>query len=107
VLDLGWVIPTALAAALMLRRRHPAGPVLAGAMLVMLLILSVTMLTVVPFALDAGLGADSVVRQQLVVFTVLFTVLGGIESWLLARARRRFGVVTSSWLRRGRWSETR
>src|SRR5450759_159383 len=35
VLDLGWIIPTALAAALLLRRRHPAGPVLAGAMLVM------------------------------------------------------------------------
>jgi hypothetical protein len=107
VLDLGWIIPTALAAALMLRRRHPAGPVIAGAMLVMLLILSVTMLAVVPFALAAGLGADPVVRQQLVVFTVLFTVLGGIEIWLLARSRRRLDVVTSSWLRRGWWPETR
>ena len=107
ILDLGWVIPTALAAARMLRRRHPAGPVIAGAMLVMLLILSVTMLAVVPFALAAGLGADPVVSQQLVVFTILFTVLGGIESWLLARARRRFGVVTSSWLRRGWWPQTR
>jgi len=107
VLDLGWIIPTALAAALMLRRRHPAGPVVAGAMLVMLLILSVTMLAVVPFALAAGLGADPVVSQQLVVFTVLFTVLGGIESWLLARARRRLDVVTSSWLRRGWWHQTR
>ena len=106
VLDLGWMIPTALAAALMLRRRHPAGPVLAGAMLVMLLTLSVTMLAVVPFALTAGLGTDPVVSQQLVVFTVLFTVLGGIEGWLLARARRRLGVVTSSWLRRGWWPQT-
>jgi len=107
VLDLGWIIPTALAAALMLRRRRPAGPVIAGAMLVMLLILSVTMLTVVPFALAAGLGTDPVVSQQLVVFTVLFTVLGGIEIWLLASARRRLGVVTASWLRRGWWPETR
>jgi hypothetical protein len=107
VLDLGWIIPTALAAALMLRRRRPAGPVIAGAMLVMLLILSVTMLTVVPFALAAGLGTDPVVSQQLVVFTVLFTVLGCIEIWLLASARRRLGVVTASWLRRGWWPETR
>jgi len=76
-------------------------------MLVMLLILSVTMLAVVPFALAAGLGADSVVSQQLVVFTVLFTVLGGIEGWLLAHARRRLGVVTPSWLRRGWWPDTR
>ena len=107
VLDLGWIIPTALAAALMLRRRRPAGPVIAGAMLVMLLILSATMLTVVPFALAAGLGTDPVVSQQLVVFTVLFTLLGGIEIWLLARSRRRLDVVTASWLRRGWWPETR
>lgn len=75
-------------------------------MLVMLLILSVTMLAVVPVALIAGLGADPVVNQRRVVFTVLFTVLGGIESWLLARPRRRLGVVTSSWLQPGWWSET-
>jgi len=73
VLDLGWIIPTALAAAWMLRRRRPAGPVIAGAMLVMLLILSVTMLAVVPFALAAGLDTDPVVHQQLIVFTILFT----------------------------------
>jgi hypothetical protein len=107
VLDLGWIIPTALAAAWMLRRRHPAGPVIAGAMLVMLLILSVTMLAVVPFAVAAGLGADQVVSQQLVVFTVLFRVLGGIEIWLLAHARRQLGVVTGAWMRRGWWPDTR
>jgi hypothetical protein len=107
VLDLGWIIPSSLAAAVMLRRRHPAGPVVAGAMLVMLLILSVTMLTVVPFALAASLDTDPVVRQQLVMFTIVFSVLGGIETWLLARAQRRLGVVTASWLRPGWWPETR
>jgi len=107
VLDLAWIIPSALAAALMLRRRHPAGPVIAGALLVMLLVLSVTMLTVVPFALAASLGADPVVSQQLVVFAVVFTVLGSIETWLLARARSRLRVVPPSWLRRGWWPETR
>jgi len=74
-------------------------------MLVMLLILSVTMLAVVPFALGAGLVADPVVSQQLVVFTVLFSVLGGIEIWLLPHARRQLGVVTAAWLRRGWWPD--
>lgn len=107
VLDLGWIIPSALAAAVMLRRHHPAGPVVAGTMLLMLLILSATMLAAVPFALAAGLGADPVVSQQLVAFTVVFTVLGSIETWLLARAWRRLDVVTAPWLRRGWWSEPR
>lgn len=107
VLDLGWLIPTALAVAVLLRRRHPAGPVTAAAILVMLLILSVTMLTVVPLALAAGLGPDPVVRQQLVVFTVVFTILGTIETWLLACAQRRLGVVDGSWLRCGWWPQTR
>jgi hypothetical protein len=107
VLDLAWIIPSALAAALMLRRRHPAGPVVAAGMLVMLVILSVTMLAVVPFALAAGLGTSPAVAQQLVVFAIVFTVLGGLETWLLARARRRLGVVTAPWLRRGWWPATR
>jgi len=107
VLDLGWIIPWSIAAAALLRRRHPAGPVVAGAMLVMLLILSVAMLSVLPFALAAGLGSDLAVGPQLVVFGIVFSVLGGIETWLLARARRRLGAVTPSWLRRGWWPGTR
>jgi hypothetical protein len=103
VLDLGWIIPSALAAAVMLRRRHPAGPVVAGAMLVMLLILSLTMLTVEPFALAAGLQSDPGVGKQLVVFSVLFTVLGTIEIWLLGLGGRRLGTVPSQWLRPGWW----
>lgn len=107
VVDLGWVIPTALAAALMLRRGHPAGPVVAGPMLVMLLILSVTMLTVVPFALAASLDANPVVKQQLVVFAGLFSVLGGIEIWLLVRARRRLDPVIATWRRHGWWPDSK
>jgi len=105
VLDLGWIIPSALAAAMMLRRRHPAAPVVAGAMLVMLLILSLTMLTVEPFALAAGLESDPDVGKQLVVFSVLFTVLGAIETWLLALGSRRLGGVPPLWLRRGWWPQ--
>jgi hypothetical protein len=104
LLDLGWIIPSALATAVLLRRRHPAGPVVAGAMLVMLLILSLTMLAVLPFALAAGLDTDPAVSQQLVIFAILFSLLGGIETWLLAAGRRRLGVVTLLWLRRGWWS---
>jgi len=106
VIDLGWVIPTALAAASMLRRDRPAGPVVAGPILVMLAILSVTMLTVVPFAVAAGLGSDPVVRQQLIVFAGLFSVLGGIEFWLLVRARRHLGVALPTWRLRGWWPES-
>jgi hypothetical protein len=103
VLDLAWIIPSALAAAAMLGRRHPAGPVVAGAILVMLLTLSIAMLALVPFALASDLDSDPDVRKQLVVCSILFTVLGGIETWLLAHARRRLGVVTPLWLRRGWW----
>ncbi len=106
VIDLGWVIPAALAAASMLRRGHPAGPVIAGPILVMLLILSITMLTAVPFALAAGLGSDPDVRQQLIVFAGLFSVLGAIELWLLVRARRRLGVALPAWRRRGWWPDS-
>ena len=68
-------------------------------MLVMLLILSVTMLAVVPFALGAGLGAGPVVSQQLVVFTVLFSVLGGIEIWSRTTPTwRRHCCVAATWM---------
>ncbi len=72
----------------MLRRRHPAGPVVAGVLLVMLLTLSVAMLAVTPVAWAAGLGTDPVVARQLVIFTVVFGVLGAAEAWLLLRASR-------------------
>ena len=101
VLDLAWIIPLSFGAAWMTRRRHPAAPLVAGSLLVMLLILSVSMLTIAPFALEAGLGGDPAVRVQLVVFSVLFSVLGGFEGWLLATAGRRMGRVgawrTQSW----------
>ena len=67
---------------MMLRHRHPSAPVVAGAIVVLLLILSLTMLTVEPFALAAGLESDPDVGKQLVVPSVLFSVLGAIETWL-------------------------
>lgn len=103
VFDLAWLIPWALAGAWMLRRRHPAAPIIAGVVLVMLLILSVAMLTVTPMALADGLGDDPVVRPQLIAFTVIFTVLGGVEAWLLAAAQRRIGAAPAGWLQSGWW----
>jgi hypothetical protein len=44
-----------------------------GVLLVMLLILSIAMLAVVPFALLAGLHTNPVVSQQIVIFAILFT----------------------------------
>jgi hypothetical protein len=102
VLDLAWIIPMSLAAALLLRRRHAAGPALAAVMLVFLLVLSASMVVVTPFSLAAGLHADPDVRTQLVMFTVVFTVLGAVDAWLLAVGRRRMGPV-GSWLRPGWW----
>ena len=56
VIDLAWIVPWGLGSAIMLRRRHPAGPVVAGVLLVMLLTLSMAMLAVTPAAWAAGLG---------------------------------------------------
>ena len=103
VLDLAWVIPWSLAAAAMLRRGHPAGPTIAGPLLVMLTILSAAMLVTTPFALSAGLGDDPVVGPQLVVFTVLFAVLGAVEMALLVRSTQRTTSRPRVWWRPGWW----
>lgn len=105
VLDLAWIIPSALAGAWMLRRRHPAGPILSGVVLVMLLILSVAMLTVTPVALLDGLGSNTDVRRQLVAFTVIFTVLGAPEAILLATTRLRLGTIPHQWMRQSWWPQ--
>lgn len=104
VIDLAWIVPWGLGAAMMLRRRHPAGPVVTGVLLVMLLTLSVAMLAVAPVAWAAGLVADPDVAPQLVVFTIVFVVLGGAEAWLLIRATRRLLPVPAPWLRPGWWT---
>lgn len=103
VLDLAWIIPLSFAAAWMTRRRHPAAPLVAGSLLVMLLIVSASMLIIAPFALAAGLGSDPAVRAQLVAFSVVFSVLGGLEGWLLVTARRRMGRV-GAWRTSGWWT---
>lgn len=105
VLDLTWILPTSLAAAVLLRRRHPAGPVLAGVMLVALLVLSASMVLVTPFAWAAGLHTDPDIRTQMVVFTALFTVLGTIEARLLVTSGRRLGTPATPWMRAGWWPE--
>jgi len=76
----------------------------AGSLLVMLLIVSASMLMIAPFALAAGLGSDPAVRAQLVAFSVVFSVLGGLEGWLLVTARRRMGRVGGAWRTSGWWT---
>lgn len=85
VLDLLWLIPWSLGAAWHLWRRSPSAPLVTIPLLVLLSVLSVAMLLVTPFALAAGLAADPVVAPQLVIFTVVFGVLGCLEAVLLAR----------------------
>jgi hypothetical protein len=104
VLDLAWLIPMSIGAAVMLWRRHSAGPAVAAVLLVMLLVLSVAMLAVTPFALSAGLADDPSVLSQLVVFSVLFALLAIAEGWLLLAGSRRTGEVSASWLRTGWWA---
>ena len=107
VLDLAWIIPMSLGAAVLLRRRHPAGPVVAAVILVFLLVLSASMVVVAPFAWAAGLQTDPEVRTQIIVFIVLFTMLGAVEAWLLRLGQRRLGPVTASWVRAGWWPSAR
>jgi len=106
VLDLAWIIPVVIAAGVLLLRDRAAGSLLAGVMLVMLLVLSVAMLTTIPFALFTGLSDDPAVAPQLVKFTVVFTLLGTIEAWLLATsAHRAARPAPIAWIRRGWWPD--
>lgn len=104
VIDLAWIIPWGLGSAIMLRRRHPAGPVVAGVLLVMLLTLSVAMLAVTPVAWVAGLGTDPEAVRQMVIFTIVFGVLGAVEAWLLIRTSHRLLPVPAQWRRDDWWS---
>lgn len=103
VLDLAWIIPLAIAAAVMLRRRHPAAPLVAGALLVMLLALSASMLAIVPFALAGGLQRQPGVAAQLVVFGLVFAALAAADGWLLAAAHRRRRLAPGPWRRASWW----
>ncbi len=106
VLDLAWIVPLAIGAARLLLRDHPGGPPVAAGLLVMLLVLSVSMLTITPFALADGLGRDSAVRPQLVVFSAVFAVLGTVETVLLVLAAVRCAPPDRPWLRPGWWPGT-
>jgi len=98
VLDLAWVIPMALAAARLLWRQHPAGPVLAAVTLVMLVLLSLAMLALTPFWLAAGLAFN-------LPFGVVFAVLLAVEAALLSVGARRLEATGPRWLRRGLWPQ--
>jgi hypothetical protein len=104
VLDLVWIIPVSIGAAVMVRRGHPAAPLIAAVMLVALLVLSVGMLAIAPFAVATGLQADAGIAAQLVVFSVVFGVLGAVEAWLLVTGARRMGPAGGRWLREGWWT---
>ncbi len=103
VIDLAWVVPVAFAAGVRLHRGRAEGFLLGGVMLVMLTTLSLSMLSVVPFALIAGLGSDSAVAPQLVAFTGIFTVLGSLEVGLLAVSVRRAVPASTARAKSGWW----
>lgn len=105
VLDLGWVVPMAATAGVLLLRARTGGALLGATSVVMLAPLSVAMLAVVPFALTAGLGQDPQVVAQLTVFGVVFSVLGLVQGVLLVAAARA-AIPEPSRLRTGWWVPT-
>jgi len=88
VLDLIWLIPWALAAARQCWRCQRSAQLVSVPLLVLLGMLSVAMLAVIPFALNAGLGTDPVAGPQIVAFSVVFSVLGLAEAALIAGCLR-------------------
>lgn len=104
VFDLAWIIPLSIGTAVLLHRRHPAAPVIAVTLLVALFLLSFGMLAIAPFAIAGGLHRDPAVATQLVVFSIVFGVLGAVETWLLAVGARRMRLDTQAWLRPGWWT---
>lgn len=104
VLDLGWIIPMAVAAGVLMLRRRDAGLLLGSVTLIAVAVLCAAMLALTPVALVAGLAEDPTVASQLIAFTVVFTVLGGIETWLLVRAARHWSAPGPGWLRETWWT---
>lgn len=103
VLDLAWIIPMALAAGALLRRRHPAGPVLAAVTLVMLTVLSAAMLALTVYGTVIGLAAEPRYAGLFVGFGAVFGVLLIVCVGLLARGARRMGHGRAAWLRADMW----
>lgn len=104
VLDLGWIIPMAVGAGVLTVRGRRAGLVLGSVTVVALAVLCAAMLVLTPVALAAGLGDDPALVPQLVAFTVVFTVLGAVEAWLLWSSARRWRPARTV-LRPGWWTE--
>lgn len=96
VLDLAWVIPLFLATARLLRRHHPAAPMLAATGLVWLLILSLAMLAMTPFMLADARPLDP-------VFTTIFSVLAILTTGILTIGAHHTRPPTTPWLRRSLW----
>lgn len=106
VLDLAWLIPWALAASRQCWRAQRSAQLISVPLLVLLGMLSASMLTVIPFALSAGLGTDPVAGPQIVVFSIVFSALGLAEGALLARCLRG-GAAQTVGLRDSWWVSSR
>lgn len=104
LLDLAIVVPLALVAAWMTWRRHPAGVPLTGMLLVFLVVPSLAMLVLVPFAAAAGLPSQpefaGVFTVSSIVFTLMLTVAVGL---LVVAVRRRAPTDGRPWLRPSLW----
>jgi hypothetical protein len=96
VLDLGVLLPVLVTAGLLLRRGHPAGPVLGAVLLCKAFTLSVACLFMAGFMVADGHDTDP-------VLLVMFVALTALTATLLALGVRRLRPVPAGWLRRGLW----
>jgi len=98
-LDLAWLIPLSTATAVLLLRRHAAGPALAVVLVTKLLILSVDMLVVAAVVLARGepIGTSAAVQSA------IFVALAGVLGTLLWKWFRHVRPVAHGWLHRSLW----
>lgn len=80
VLDMAWILPAFVITSIGLRRNHPWGYPLAGALLSYLVLLVLAILSMVVFL---ALNGEPVTAPQVVIFGTVFTSGMGILVWFL------------------------
>jgi hypothetical protein len=95
-LDLTVFLPLCVAAAVMLWRGHPAGPVLAAVVLAKKATLGLAIVAMIVFQRAAGVPVNA-------VMTAVFAAITAIDLAVLAFGATRVRDDTDDWLRRGWW----
>jgi len=99
-LDLALFLPLCVAAAVLLWRNHPAGPVLAAVVLAKKATLGLAIIAMTVFQLAAGEPVGA-------VMTAVFAAITLVDLGVLAIGATRMRDDTDDWLRRGWWPQVR